>query len=259
MTRPARRAAGTSHETVRSPPRLPLIAGGSAPRQAASQARLRTAALELFASRGYETTTVDEIAQRAGVSRRTYFRHFSSKEEVIFPDHDRLLVAVEDSLAVLPTDRPVASACAAMRIVFDSYLDEPEVALQRYRLTHAIPALRDREIASVFRYQRLLTGYLGAQYGRSAAAGLRAELAGAAVTTAHNHVLRRWLRRGCKGRPLAELDRAFALVGGTLEPTGVTAATDREVQRLEGGDSVIAVLRTGLPLEEIQRRLSGPP
>ncbi len=52
--------------------------------------RIATAARELFAAQGYERTTVEAVAERAGVSRRTFFRHFRSKDDVIFPDHERI-------------------------------------------------------------------------------------------------------------------------------------------------------------------------
>ena len=50
--------------------------------------RLRTAALELFAERGFEATTVPDIVERAGLTRRTFFRHFSDKREVFFGDDE---------------------------------------------------------------------------------------------------------------------------------------------------------------------------
>src|SRR5690606_21714707 len=72
----------------------PESAAGS--RAAAQRLKMRrelaAAAMELFATKGYEATTVDEIAAAAGVARRTFFRHFRSKEEAIFPDHDDTLV-----------------------------------------------------------------------------------------------------------------------------------------------------------------------
>ena len=56
--------------------------------------RLAQAAFDLFNERGYEQTTVDDIAERAGLGRATFFRHYRAKEDVIFPDHDRLLEQV---------------------------------------------------------------------------------------------------------------------------------------------------------------------
>src|SRR5690625_7148853 len=72
--------------------------------------RVITAAFELFAERGYEGTTVEAIADRAGVGRTTFFRMFRSKESVVFPAHDQLLAAIE---ARLTTARPGAEQAAA--------------------------------------------------------------------------------------------------------------------------------------------------
>ena len=64
----------------------------------AARERLAGAAFELFDERGYEQTTVDDITERAGLGRTTFFRHYRSKEDVIFPDHDRLLAQVGERL-----------------------------------------------------------------------------------------------------------------------------------------------------------------
>ncbi len=65
------------------------------------------------ATKGYEATTVDEIAARAGVARRTFFRHFRSKEEAIFPDHDDTLIRAEAVLNAAPAYDTRSTRCAA--------------------------------------------------------------------------------------------------------------------------------------------------
>ena len=91
-------------------PDAPESAAGS--RAAAQRLKMRrelaAAAMELFATKGYEATTVDEIAAAAGVARRTFFRHFRSKEEAIFPDHDDTLVRAEAVLNAAPRARAPA-------------------------------------------------------------------------------------------------------------------------------------------------------
>ncbi|MBA2560459.1 MAG: TetR family transcriptional regulator [Propionibacteriales bacterium] len=230
---------------------------GFAPRRHRDpHARLRGAALELFATNGYQSTTVDAIAQLAGMSRRTFFRYFSSKEDAIFPDHDSLLVEVEARLGAMSSGSPVEAVCAAMHTVFESYLTDHDVALERYQLTHTIPTLRDREIASVSRYQRLLTSYLGSRYGRSAKGALQAELVAAAVIAAHNHVLRRWLRRGCTGRPRVDLDRAFEYVCSTFEPAAPPDRLGDQARSDDCDPATIAVFRSSLPLAEITEAIA---
>lgn len=173
--------------------------------------RLAQAAFELFDERGFDETTVDDIAARAGTGRTTFFRAFGSKEEVVFPDHDAVLASVQARLdAASPGAEEVAIAEAA-RLVLRHYLAEGELARTRYRLTSRVPALRAREIASQRQYQRVFLVFVRQWYG--AGADLRAELLADAVVTAHNHVLRQWLR-GRTESPEADFDDAIADVLG---------------------------------------------
>jgi AcrR family transcriptional regulator len=185
--------------------------------------RLADAAFALFDERGYEQTTVDEIAERAGAGRTTFFRHYRSKEDVIFPDHDRMLAAVGDRLAASNQSTALVAVSDAVRLVLLHYLEEGDLARRRYALTSKVAALRDREIASVARYQRLFREFISDWMGDHAtAASLRAELMAAAVVSAHNHVLRRWLRGECAD-PVGELDEAMREVVGLFPPPGEPA------------------------------------
>jgi AcrR family transcriptional regulator len=174
--------------------------------------RLVDAAFDLFDERGYEQTTVDEIADRAGVGRTTFFRHYRSKEDVIFPDHDQLLEAIGERLAEAPAVAPVVAVSDAVRLVLLRYLEEGDRARRRYVLTSRVAALRDREIATLAKYQRLFREFIVAQAVQGSDGqtdpALGAELIAACVVSAHNHVLRRWLR-GDTAEPMAELDAAM--------------------------------------------------
>jgi AcrR family transcriptional regulator len=175
--------------------------------------RLTAAALELFDERGYEQTTVDDIASRAGVGRTTFFRAFGSKEDAVFPHHEQVLLAVRDRLDAATPETATVAVAEAARLVLRHYLDEGDVARTRYRLTSAVPALRAREITSMQQYQRLFRGYVVRWQGDRPDAELRAELMANLVVTAHNYVLRRWLR-GLTTDAEAEFDAAMALVTG---------------------------------------------
>jgi AcrR family transcriptional regulator len=202
--------------------------------------RLAQAAFDLFNERGYEQTTVDDIAERAGLGRATFFRHYRSKEDVIFPDHDLLLEQVRDRLR--STSRPTALAAVsdAVRLVLLHYLDEGDLARRRYALTSTVPALREREIVSVARYQRLFREYIAAHIPADLeSAALQAELMAAAVAAAHNHVLRRWLR-GDSPDPVREVDEAMRRVTALFTPSvpepgdhGTTVVAFRTTEPLE--------------------------
>jgi AcrR family transcriptional regulator len=206
--------------------------------------RLAEAAFALFAERGYEQTSIDDITERAGLGRTTFFRHYRSKEDVIFPDHDRMLEQVRSRLRASGHGTALVAVADAARLVLQGYLDEGDLARRRYALTSTVPALRDREIVSVARYQRVFREFLADQAGDPGEpAQLRAELAAAAVVAAHNHVLRRWLR-GESREPLADLDAAMrqvlALFTGGAPGQGTTIAVFRTDEDL---DTLLPALR----------------
>jgi AcrR family transcriptional regulator len=234
--------------------------------------RLAEAAFALFDERGYEQTTVDDITERAGLGRTTFFRHYRTKEDVIFPDHDRLLEQVAERLRTSGPGNPLGAVADAVRLVLLHYLDEGDLARRRYALTSKVPALHDREIVSGARYQRLFREFIagmrpdpgrpdtvrpgtarpGTGRPRSGEpAQLRAEMAAAALVAAHNHVLRRWLR-GESPDPVQEVDEALRLV------TELFAAPPGEPA---GGTTVVA-FRTGQDIDSLipaLRRIAGQP
>ena len=203
--------------------------------------RLAEAAFALFDERGYEQATVDDITERAGLGRTTFFRYYRSKDDVIFPDHDRLLELARDRLLTSGQHTVLTAVSDAVRLVLLHYLEEGDLARRRYALTSTVPALRDREIASVARYQRLFREFIADWMGEpSEPASLRAELMAAAVVAAHNHVLRRWLR-GESPDPIREFDDAMRQV-----------ATLFAAAAAPGGDgTTIVAFRTGQDLDTL--------
>jgi AcrR family transcriptional regulator len=213
------------------------------PSPSAARTLVVAAALELFEGQGFEATSVEQIAQAAGVSRSTFFRQFGGKEDVVFADHEVLLDELREWLAKGHRD-PWVAVCQASERVFRHFAADPEVARRRYRVVRQVPALREREIVTVFRYERLFDDYL-----RTSVPGLDpldAVSFAASVTAVHNHVLRRLLR-GSRVRP-AVLTAAFddVLRRYGVHPAGADAARD---------DVVVAVFPRRMPPAEVTRRL----
>jgi AcrR family transcriptional regulator len=208
--------------------------------------RLREAAFELFDRHGYDATTVDEIADLAGVGRSTFFRIFRSKEDVIFPDHSDVLARMRGRLAAAdPSDTPSAVTDAA-RIVLRRYVEEGELARSRYRLTRSVPMLRAREIASMQQYQREFREFVRAWTGERPGEDLRAELLASAIVVAHNQVLRRWLR-GQTDSPEPELEDAMALVTSMHAPDpDASGSTVLVIRSSRDPDTVAAAVRRAL-------------
>ncbi|NHC21932.1 TetR family transcriptional regulator [Nocardioides sp. IC4_145] len=162
--------------------------------ESSARERIVDAAFDLFAERGYDATTVEDIAARAGVGRTTFFRQFRSKEHVVFPDHEQLLTAIAARLATATPRTAVVGVSEAAGLVLQHYLDEGERARRRYRLTRSVPALQERERAGIRQYERTFNRHIHGWLGGAPESLLRAELIANAVVTGHNHVLRAWLR-----------------------------------------------------------------
>ena len=210
--------------------------------------RLIDAAFQLFGERGYDLTTVEDIADRAGVGRTTFFRNFRSKDDVIFPDHDHLMEAIRRRLDASTDSTALVAVAEAVRLVLLRYLEEGDRARMRYALTSRVSALRDREIASVAQYQRLFREFIANWMGPTEDDALRAELMASSVAAAHNHVLRRWLR-GDTTDPMVEVDRAMEQVvalfaaspsGSDDRTTVVVVTTSRPV------DDIVPAIRRAL-------------
>lgn len=183
----------------------------------ATKDRLVAAAFELFEEHGFDGTTAEDIARRAGVGRTTFFRAFGSKEDVIFPEHELLLGRIEARLATATAATGSVAVTEAARIVLRHYLDEGELARTRYRLVGTVPSLRARETGGIHQYQRVFARRLREWMPESPDGGLRADLVAADVVTAHNHVLRRWLRRQSED-PEREFDQAMSVALERYQP-----------------------------------------
>ncbi|MGI5125687.1 TetR family transcriptional regulator [Pseudonocardia sp. CA-107938] len=200
---------------------------------------LVAAAVALFADQGYDATTVDDIAAAAGVGRRTFFRYFRAKEEAVSPDHASALARVGEVFeSAHPTESPAALALRAGETVFDLYTDDPALSVARYRITHDVPALRDRESASVDHYRRLFTRHLRTRLATDPDGDLRAAVIGSAVVAAHNLALRTWLAAGAPAGGIAAMVARYRAVSTMLpvEQPALAQVTERleaAVVRLE--------------------------
>lgn len=100
-------------------------------------------AIELFAKNGFDETSVDDIAEAAGIARRTFFRYFPSKNAVPWGDFDAQLDALRQLLADLPNDISLADALRSALLTFNTFpVAEEAVHRQRMQLILRNPALQ---------------------------------------------------------------------------------------------------------------------
>lgn len=123
--------------------------------------RIAETAMALFLEQGYESVTVEAVADASRMSRRTVFRYFDGKNELAFPDHSARLDLLTRNLVVPTGGRsPVDVVIAATEAVMLDFLSRPELVLRRYRLTRLVPELRKREVLENERYVALTRAYL---------------------------------------------------------------------------------------------------
>ena len=110
--------------------------------------RLARAALGLFAERGYETTTVADIAERAGLTKSTFFRHFDDKREVLFGGQDDMVTLLTRSVASAPPGETPLGCVAALLETLAGYFppEHRALAVTRSAVIADNPELREREL-----------------------------------------------------------------------------------------------------------------
>jgi AcrR family transcriptional regulator len=165
--------------------------------------RLEQAALALYGERGFESTTVAEIAKRAGLTERTFFRHFADKREVLFagagPFQELLVSTVADAPDSLA---PIDAAATGLEAVAAQLQERREFARRRQAVIAANPELQERELIKLASWSVALADTLRRRGVGDPAASLTAEVAIAVFRTAFE----RWIDEANE-RDLPELVR----------------------------------------------------
>lgn len=166
-----------------------------------ARGRLQEAALALFAERGFEETTVAEIAERAGLTKRTFFRHFADKREVLFGGSEELLETFVGSLASAPAGAaPIDAVAVSLDAAGAVLQDRQEFAQRRQTVITANRELHERELVKLATIAAALAGGLRERGVAEPAASLTAEAAIAVFRVAFE----RWIAED-ETRGLVEL------------------------------------------------------
>jgi AcrR family transcriptional regulator len=180
---------------------------------------IQTEALRLFAEQGYSRTTVEEIADAAAISPRTFFRYFPTKEDVVMWDEFDPLI--EELVEARPDDEPLAVMFSG--VIRESlgalYRKDPERLLARVRLTSTVPELRARFTEEQARGAELLGPLLARKRG-SDPGELSIRVIGAALLSAVIVALEVWQRDDGKTDLLEILDQAFDTLAEGMSELG---------------------------------------
>jgi AcrR family transcriptional regulator len=192
------------------------------------RAQLVDAALKLFTERGFEATTVDDIVELVEVSRRTFFRYFDSKEDVVLAFTDRVGEEISNGLAARPPgEPPLTSVRLALGPLVDLYDAERDRALLLAKLTEEAVGIRARHLDRQDRWQRRLATEMAARMKLDPQKDLQPPLVAAVALTAIDVAVRAWTASGGRSNLSELVNTAFSALDGGLNkiptPTVVSA------------------------------------
>jgi AcrR family transcriptional regulator len=179
---------------------------------------LEAAAYRLFGERGFDNVTVDDIAAEADVSRRTFFRYFASKEDVLLADHFVQLARRREAWAERPPDEPIVTALRnallSMAVDFD---DRKEKIILRGRLMRDTPSLQARSLVHQRLWEEAMQEMVAERLGVDPVTDLRPGVVSAATLAAMRVAFTIWLSSGCDGDLIALTTEALDLLDGGLQ------------------------------------------
>ena len=209
VTTPDAGATGTPVESARGRP-------ASTTRQ-----HVARAALDLFARQGYDDTTVDEIAVAVGISRRTFFRYFESKPDVVWGEFDAELSRLRDRLGEAPADEPLMEVLRRSVIATNRF-DAAALDELRHRivLIGTVPSLVAHSAVRYENWCTVVAGFVAARTG-AAPEDLGPQTLARAALGAATAAFACWARNE-DGDLAAEVDRAFRLLANGFDGTLLT-------------------------------------
>ncbi len=177
--------------------------------------RLTRAAMALFLERGFETTTLDDIAAAADISRRSFFHYFASKEDVVFAWHEEITAALVAAIVARPAGETMLTAAENSILAMVRQI-EPDEAIAMARLKRDNPALQARDQVKYEQLERALAEALGKRAGRKAD-GLQARLVAMIAAGAMRIGGELWTAQGAREKPEALVRQTFAAIRAILD------------------------------------------
>ena len=189
-------------------------------RKADTSARIATAALELFAERGYADVTVGEVAAAAGVGERTLYRYFADKDDLLFAGDEQMRAALGSAMDQQPDGRaPFTVLLEAGVAVARTLEDRRDEVARRADIISASPALTARERAKHVTWEAVLARSLV----RRGVDPVEAALLGRVAVVCYDEAMARWLAQEGPRRALEpELEATFARLAALVVDDGLT-------------------------------------
>jgi AcrR family transcriptional regulator len=194
---------------------LPSAPGLRERKRRQTRERLTRVAVALFLERGFEATTLDDIASAADISRRSFFHYFASKEDVVFAWHEEFTAALTAAIAARPAGESMLSAAENAIAALAKQL-EPDEAIAMAQLKRDNPALQARDQVKYEKLERALAEALGKRAGHKTER-LQARLVAMIATGAMRIGGELWVAEGAREKPEALVKRTFAALRAILD------------------------------------------
>ena len=188
-----------------------------------SRRELELIALRLFTDQGFESTTIEQIAAEAGVSKRTFFRYFSSKASVLWSEFDSEVDTIRAALAEMPAGMPMMDAIRRAVVTANHYgpQDVPELRL-RMNLIGGVPALQSSAAVHYDAWERAISDFAATRIGQPADS-LYPLAVGRATLAACRAAYARWSDRADADLTFY-LDAALAALAAGFDPAVIRAS-----------------------------------
>ena len=196
-----------------------------------SRRELELIALRLFTGQGFDSTTIEQIAAAAGVSRRTFFRYFSSKANVLWSEFDHEVDVIRAALAEMPAGMPMMDAIRRAVVAANHYgpRDVPELRL-RMNLIGNVPALQSSAALHYDAWERAISDFAATRIGQPADS-LYPLAVGRATLAACRAAYGRWSARADADLTFY-LDAALAALAAGFDPAVVRALSEDSPERV---------------------------
>jgi AcrR family transcriptional regulator len=176
------------------------------------------AATELFITKGFDQTTMDDIAGAAVVSRSTLFRYFGNKEAMVFPHQDeRLGVFIDIVSKPEPDESPFATVRRGLMHMAGVFCSTREEMAVQHKIVMSSPHLQARELAFYEEWERAVRIAVVNPYAGSAERSNRAKVASSAIFATVRTAMTEWLEDGCRENLVDKAERVLEFMEEGLE------------------------------------------
>jgi AcrR family transcriptional regulator len=178
----------------------------------ATRSELSRFGIELFLKNGFANTTIDEIVEPLGIAKRTFFRYFGVKEDLVFAWYEDLTTVLVDELKRRPEqEKPFDAVCNTLSSLLKLYDENPQWALSMVRLSGETPSLVGKSFEKRVLWEKAFAATLVEREGKKAMPSLRAQVIAGAAMAAFSAAVGEWAAHEGKAKLRPIVERAFAM------------------------------------------------